>query len=129
MNLKCSNCGHEFDGYIFEEGYGLVWRGFCPKCSRLFDVEIPKGRIVMAFAWDEDDEYFTDDWRKGNGVYTYYAFDTPEEFMKAWKEMRDDPDGMWYWVLDNGKLICSGACDYMDEDVYIEQWNLEGEKE
>lgn len=122
MKINCNHCKSQFDGPVLK--CGSTWRSWCPDCRKFVDVDVPKGRIVMAFAWDEDDEFFTDNWRDDNVIATYYAFDTPEEFMKAWYEMRDDPDGMWYWVLDNGKLICSGACDYMDEDIYIEHWNL-----
>lgn len=122
MKLNCLNCGYEFDGSISKDKLG--WHSNCPKCECSFDVDVSKGKIVMAFAWDETDEFFTDNWRDSNAIATYYTFNTPEEFMRAWKKMRDNPDGMWYWVLDDGKLICSGACDYMDEETFIEYWNL-----
>jgi hypothetical protein len=31
---------------------------------------------------------------------------------------------MWYWVLDDGKCICSGALDPDDIGVFKEYWNL-----
>lgn len=127
MKLKCLHCGYEFDGSILKDELG--WHSSCPDCKCSFDADVPNGRIIMAFAWDETDEYFTDDWCDDNEIATYYAFDTPEEFMTAWRKMAycEDgchPDGMWYWVLDNGKLICSGACDTYDEDIFIEHWGL-----
>ena len=122
MKLKCLHCGYEFDGSIAKDELG--WHSSCPDCECSFDVDVPNGRIVMAFAWDETDEFFTDNWRDSNAIATYYAFNTPEEFMEAWKEMRDNPDGMWYWVMEDENLICSGACDYMDEDIFIEHWDL-----
>ena len=126
MKLNCLHCGHEFDGTISKDKLG--WHSNCPKCSGSFDVDVPVGRIVMAFAWDEDDEYFTDDWYDDNEIYTYYAFNTPKEFIDAWKKMAcsDDvwPDSMWYWVLDNGELICSGACDPYDIEIFKSHWDI-----
>ena len=120
MKLKCLNCGHEFDGSISKDELG--WHSGCPKCNGSFDVDVPTGRIVMAFAWDETDEYFTDLWHDNNEFATYYAFDTAKEFMEAWREMVEEPDGMWYWVLEDGKLICSGACDPYDIEIFIEHF-------
>lgn len=127
MELKCLHCGYEFDGSISKDELG--WHSVCPECDGSFDVDMPNGRIIMAFAWDETDEYFTDDWCDDNEIATYYAFDTVEEFMKAWRKMAycEDgcyPDSMWYWVIDNGKLVCSGACDTYDEDIYKEYWGI-----
>ena len=122
MKLKCLNCGHEFDGSIGKDELG--WHSSCPECECSFDVDVPTGRIIMAFAWDETDEYFTDDWQDDNEITTYYTFDTPEEFMEAWNKMVDNPDGMWYWVIDGDKLICSGACDPYDEEIFVENWEL-----
>ena len=122
MKLKCLNCGHEFDGSISKDELG--WHSSCPKCEGSFDVDVPTGRIVMAFAWDETDKYFTDLWCDDNEIATYYAFDTVKEFMEAWREMAENPDGMWYWVLDDGKLVCSGACDPDDDEIFEEHWEL-----
>lgn len=123
MKLKCLHCEHEFDGSITKDELG--WHSSCPECECSFDVDVPVGIIVMAFAWDETDEYFTDDWYDDNVFVTYYAFNTSEEFMKAWEKMVDNPDGMWYWVLDNGKLICSGACDPYDKEIFEKYWGIE----
>jgi hypothetical protein len=127
MKLKCLHCDHKFDGTISYDKLG--WHSSCPECDASFDVDVPEGRIVMAFAFDETDEYFTDNWYDDNEFIAYYAFNTPEEFMAAWEKMHDYenggyPDSMWYWVLDNGELICSGACDPNDEDVFKGYWQI-----
>lgn len=127
MELKCLHCEYEFDGSISKDELG--WHSSCPECGCSFDVDIPDGRIVMAFAWDETDEYFTDDWCDSNEFATYYVFDTPKEFMNTWYKMAycEDgccPDGMWYWVLDNKELICSGACDPCDIEIFEEHWGI-----
>lgn len=120
MKLNCLHCGHEFDGSITKDELG--WHSSCPECGCSFDVDVPDGKIVMVFAWDETDEYFTNDWYDNNEFATYYAFDTPEEFIEAWNNMVDNPDGMWYWVLDDGELVCSGACDPYDIEIFEEYW-------
>ena len=122
MKLKCLHCEHEFDGSISKDNFG--WHSSCPKCECSFDVDVPIGRIIMAFAWDETDEYFTDDWHDDNELATYYAFNTPEEFMIAWKKMSECPDGMWYWVMDGDNCVCSGACDPYDIEIFEEYWNI-----
>lgn len=129
MELTCMSCLHEFEGNISLDELG--WHGVCPKCGASFPVEVPKGRIVMAFVDDSDDsldgEHFTDDFR-GKNIRTYYAFDTVDEFMEAWYKMCEDPDGMWYWVLDDGKLICFGACDPDDDGCFGEHFGFDAEK-
>ena len=125
MKLVCMSCWHEFEGTITKDELG--WHSVCPECESSFDVDVPQGRIVMAFANDETDDYFTDDWYDDNELLTYYAFNTPEEFMATWRKMHDYdnggwPDSMWYWVLDDGICICSGACDPDDEEIFVEHW-------
>lgn len=102
-----------------------------------FDMELLDGKIVMAFTdpldtlvenYNEDMsndnyKYFTDDFI-GEGIHTYYVFDTAEEFINKWKEIYDKPNGMWYWVLDDGELICSGACDPNDIEIFEECFNF-----
>lgn len=117
MKLNCLQCGHEFDGGIVHDKLG--WHSLCPECGRSFDVDVPQGRIVMAFALDETDEFFVDEWRDGNCVATYYAFDTPIDFLVEWQNMLDDgTDGMWYWCVDGEHCFCSGACDPDDIDTF-----------
>lgn len=132
MKLQCLNCYHEFDGGISLDELG--WHSVCPECGSSFDVDVPKGRIIMVFtdpdddvAEDEDPYYtFTDNFT-GQNVNVYFAFDTVEEFLTAWKQIaygKDGPFGMWYWVLDNGHLVCSGACDTGDIDIFKDYWEI-----
>ena len=126
MKLTCLNCGCEFEGRIFKDRLG--WHGVCPECKGSFDTEVPKGKIVMAFTDPVDDDnepykYFTEKFT-GKGIHTYYAFDTPEEFVQKWKKIQGKPNGMWYWVMDNEKLICSGACDPDDIMIFENHWNI-----
>ena len=123
MKLRCQNCGHEFDGGFTKDSFG--GHCVCPKCNTGFGVDVLEGRIIMAFAWDETDEYFTDDWNDDNKIATYYTFNAPGEFIKAWEKMVEDPDGMWYWVLDGEELVCSGACDPGDIDIFENYWGLQ----
>lgn len=95
-----------------------------------FNVELLKGKIVMAFTdpldtltqennIEDNYKYFTDDFT-GYGVHAYYTFNTMEEFIDKWKEICDNPKGMWYWCLDNGECFCSGACDPDDIEIFKE---------
>ena len=93
------------------------------------------GKIIMAFTDPVDTDpletryrYFTD-YFTGEGVHTYHIFDTVEDFIYVWLKIYDKPNGMWYWVLDNGNCICSGACDPNDIDIFIEHWHLEDQYE
>lgn len=120
MKIKCLHCGHLFEGSVSHDDLG--WHSLCPKCNQSFDVDLPEGQIIMAFADDSNPEKytenFTDDFT-GNNIKAYYAFDTPEMFIKKWDEMiLSQPDSMWYWVLYKGKCICSGACDPNDEEIF-----------
>lgn len=87
--------------------------------------------IVMAFTDSIDTDppetryrYFTDEF-SWEGVHTWYNCFTVEGFINRWIQLYDKPNGMWYWVLDDGKCICSGACDPYDIDIFIEHWHLE----
>ena len=94
-----------------------------------------ENKIIMAFTDPDerlDDPYstFTDNYIEDN-VKIMFVFDTPEEFLETFNRIINDeegPYGMWYWVLDHGKQICSGACDPNDIDVYEEHWNLNKEE-
>ena len=104
-----------------------------------FDMELLKGKIVMAFtdpldalvekydtSMENDNyKYFTDNFT-GEGIHTYYIFATKEEFIDKWKEIHDKPNGMWYWCLDDGICFCSGACDPDDIEIFKEYWKLRG---
>lgn len=130
MKIVCAYCQSNFEGNITRDEFG--WRSKCPKCGCSIKVNVPEGKIVMAFVDDSDDskdwEHFTDDFR-GVDIRTYYAFDDVEEFMKAWYKMQEtEPDGMWYWVMDDGKLITSGACDPDDDESFAEHFGFSVEE-
>lgn len=91
--------------------------------------------IMMAFADPIDKnppktryKYFTDKYT-GEGVHTQIAFDSVEEFINTWIRIYDKPYGMWYWVLDDWECVCSGACDMLDINIFIEHWHLEPYKD
>lgn len=93
-----------------------------------------ENKIVMAFTDPDENldnpyEVFTDNYVEDN-VKIMFVFDTPEEFLETFNRIINDeegPYGMWYWVLDHGEQICSGACDPNDIDIYEEHWNLNKE--
>ena len=128
MKLSCLQCDHEFEGSIELDELG--WHSVCPECGGSFDADLPEGRIVMAFSDDSEDnrdgERFPEDFERAL-LRTYYAFDSAEDFMKAWYKMVENPDGMWYWVLDNGAVICSGACDPSDGEIFADHFGFDGD--
>lgn len=90
-----------------------------------------KGKIIMAFTDPVDTDppetryrYFTD-YFTGEGVHTYRIFDNVEDFIEIWLRIYDQRNGMWYWVLDGDKCICSGAVDPNDIDIFRDYWHLE----
>lgn len=125
MKLTCLQCDHTFEGSISKDELG--WHSSCPVCEGSFDVDVPEGNIVMAFTDKVDDaedpyRYFTDSFT-GEGIFHYFAYDTPEEFVAAWNEISNNPPGMWYFVLVEGRCICSGACDPGDIDIFSDYWD------
>ncbi len=141
MELKCLCCDHEFEGTISKDELG--WHSVCEDCGSSFDVDVPEGRIVVAFTnpdYDSAEPYknFEQD-RPIENICAYYAFAAPDEFINKWYEMVENPAGMWYWVIDtefeyaNGEkgehLITSGACDPGDIVIFNDVWGLGGEKE
>lgn len=121
MKITCSNCSHFFEGTVTRRN--SKWYSVCPECGKEVKVTLPKGQIIMAFVDDSDPEQdavnFTDDF-KGINIRTYYAFDTPESFIEKWKEVSQNPDGMWYWCLNGNYCFCSGACDPGDISIFRE---------
>lgn len=127
MELKCSKCGQDQSAVVSKGADG--WCFTCAKCGSVEHMMgQPDGLVVMAFADDSDPqkdrERFVEN-IEGSVVRTWYTFDTVKAFMDAWREMVENPDGMWYWVLYNGKCICSGACDPYDEDIFNEEFDLD----
>ena len=87
-----------------------------------------KKRIRMYLLDDEEENYerfFTNKITPSTPILSQYVFDTPKEFMKTWRKLADDPTTMWYWVYDGNNVVCSGAIDPGDEEIYAESW--EGE--
>ena len=124
MKLKCLHCNHKFDGTISYNKLG--WHSSCPDCGCSFDVDVPNGKILMLFAGhDVDFSYgkFEDD-HLTNEIYSYRAFDSVRNFMRKWREMADEPDSMWYWVIDttNDDYVVSGACDPNDRENFKDYW-------
>lgn len=87
-----------------------------------FDMSLLSDNIIMAFTDpmdclepnqpvpEDNYRYFTTNFT-GKGIHTYYLFQTKEAFIQAWIELYNKSKGMWYWVLDHGTCICSGALD------------------
>lgn len=50
-----------------------------------------------------------------------YEFDTPKEFVEHWYSMEGD----WYWVFHSGELICSGAIDPSDIEIFEDHFGEE----
>lgn len=128
MKLKCSQCGHEFEGTISHDEYG--WHSTCPECWWVFDVDVPEGRIVMAFAnkVDGPDPYVNfKDTHLESCISAYYAFNSRQEFLKKWEEKvyNEEPDGMWYWVIEDGHWITSGGPNPEDIELICDAWGIE----
>lgn len=131
MKIKCELCGHIHEGTIAKIGKPVKrggekqWLSFCPECNHFIPVKVPKGKIVMAFAYDESHDYFTDDFDPKNPLVSYYAFNSPKAFMDAWKEKVKKPDSMWYFVLNGDFCVCSGACDPGDIEIFEEYFAIQ----
>lgn len=119
MKVKCLHCNNKFDGTISYDELG--WHSICPECGASFDVDVPKGKILMLFAGHdtEFDMSFEDNHLK-NEIYSYRAYNSVKSFMNRWRRIAEEPESMWYWVIDatNGHCICSGACDPIDIEIF-----------
>lgn len=113
----CEVVGYE----IFDDNYEPVHAGG-------IDLEYKQKRIRM-YLLDDDDEfyekYFTNRIEWDTPILKKYEFDTPEEFLSVWQDLKEDPISMWYWVYDRDTVICSGAIDPGDIDIYEEAWKEE----
>ena len=99
-----------------------------------FDMSLLSDNIIMAFTDpidclepnqpvpEDNYRYFTTNFT-GKGIHTYYLFQTKEAFIQAWIELYNKSKGMWYWVLDHGTCICSGALDPDDISIFEDHWN------
>lgn len=93
-------------------------------------VEVPEGKILVAWANPDYEaeapyEVFEQDVPE-KGICAYGVYETPVEFLMAWREMVHNPEGMWYWVMDGGDCICSGACDPGDIEIFEENFGWKG---
>ena len=93
----------------------------CFNCNETININIPKAKILMLFTKYINWDTFEDDHTK-NQIYDFYAFSSVKSFMDTWREVVNNPDGPWYWVIDvkSGDYICSGACDPDDEEIFKE---------
>lgn len=126
MNLVCMSCYHEFEGSISYDELG--WHSSCPECGCSFDVDLPGGEIIMAFADDTGDdswENFTGDIRSAS-LLSYYAFSSRKEFLGKWEEKvyNEKPDSMWYWIIEGDNCITFGCPDPGDIELICEAWDL-----
>ena len=122
MKCTCLACEHQFEGSISKDELG--WHSSCPECDSSFDVDVPDGHIVMVFIDNSDTEHLAESEPTSN-VVSYYAFNTPTSFMATWEEKSKNPDTMLYFVLENDKWICSGACDPNDYEIFASYWGLD----
>lgn len=127
MRITCNN-KHFFEGAVSKiDG---KWQSVCHKCGEIVTVYVPDANMPIFMAWaddrnpEKDKEVFTDNWEEKN-VLHIEGFNTPEEFMTAWRKAVENPKGMWYWVVHNGICICSGACDPMDEEGFAHRFGFE----
>lgn len=127
MNLKCLQCEHEFEGSICYDELG--WHSGCPECGGSFDVDVPDGHIVMAFCTkiDGDNPYvnFTNN-LKDASIISYYAFSSRKEFLKKWEEKvyDENPDGMWYWIIEDDNCITNGGPNPEDIELICDAWGI-----
>ena len=127
MKLKCLNCDYKFDGDISYDELG--WHSMCPECGSSFDVDVPEGKILMLFAGRETDfgEGFEDNHLKNN-IYSYRAFNSVKSFMNRWRKVAENPDSMWYWVIDMEDkspfhYVTTGACSWdLDREIFKDYW-------
>lgn len=51
-------------------------------------------------------------------VQAIFTFETPQVFWDYMHDAFDNPLAMWYWIVTEGRCICSGACDPVtDPDI------------
>lgn len=126
--MKLEHCGKKFEGTVSRSKLG--WHSVCPCCGSSFNVDLPNGKFAIVFADDDGENYvknFTEQYTKAN-IKSYHTFKTKEEFITYWKDMYENPEGMWYWCLDfshpeeypDGYCFCSGACDPDDIEIFEE---------
>lgn len=110
----------KIDGKLIE---GFLEKEIAAAKSRI--VEVPKDKIFVALH-DSDYCVLRDSYTfsappifTGKHIREFYAFDTPEEFVAKWREL---DEGAWYWVFDKGEIVCSGALDPNDIELFEDYW-------
>ena len=86
------------------------------------EMDVSKDKIMVAIL---DADYFTEhgsypEEYSNEYAHEVYTFDTPEDFMQKWYELNE---GDWYWVFDKGEIVCSGAIDPNDIEIFEEHWD------
>ena len=89
-----------------------------------------KAPIIIAFTDKIRDRvvldpyvYFTDHFT-GEGLVSAYGCHDLKDFFILMEHLIEYPDGMWYWVLHEGKCICSGACDPDDIEIFEDYFGI-----
>ena len=67
--------------------------------------------------------YFTEEFT-GKGLVAVYGCPNIKDFFALIEHLIEHPDGMWYWVLHEGKCICSGACDPGDMEIFEDYFGI-----
>ena len=130
MNLKCLHCETEFEGSISCDQLG--WHSACPVCGGSFDVDLPKGHVVMAFTDKVNGENpyvnFTEDLHDAC-IFHYYAFSSRKEFLQKWEEIiyNEVPHGMWHWIIEDGNCITYGGASPEDIELICDAWGIEAD--
>lgn len=81
------------------------------------DEPVPEDKIMVAILdadYYEKHGSYPEEYRS-EYAHEVYLFDTPEEFVNKWYEL---PEGDWYWVYADGDVICSGAIDPNDIEIF-----------
>jgi hypothetical protein len=76
-----------------------------------------------------DEDYLEDNYPEeynSNYAHETYTFDTPQEFIEKWYEL---DEGAWYWVLVGGEVICSGAVDPDDIEIFENYFGISFEED
>ena len=97
----------------------------CFDQEEIEDPNIPKYKIMVAIL-DYDFEGDYPEVYNSSYAHESYTFDTPEEFIEKWYEL---DEGAWYWVYDKGEIICSGAVDPNDIEIFEDYFNMSFEEE
>lgn len=85
-----------------------------------------KNKIMIAIL---DEDYLADNYpEEYNSDYAHeiYVFNTPQALIEKWYEL---DEGIWYWVFADGYVICSGAVDPDDIEIFENYFNMSFEED